>query len=373
MDLIMNDKLKYIVVAVSIVFSNANAETTKLSTDAGPNVKIVDSVSPSIPANASMPFPESTPKVSETTDTSNMREKLVADAIGKTQGARFPDQTSYGQTQRGTTARASGTQQEMMTTKQALMEKLSPIAPEDMKEALANRDRFSASLNQPIINSVPRTSSQTISLAAGSAYPVVRVAPGRPTYIVFEDITGAPWPLSEQVMNSGGSDRFFVRSYTNTPIVLVQPLVSYGNGDIGVLLKDLPVPISIVLANVEPDAVDKTYKYDSRINIRIPRRGPLAPKYSITSIAKIGLSSPELQSLLDGIPPSDAIRLKTDNSLVSAWRRADKMYLRTSMESKTQFSKTLSSADGTHVYEMELSPFVAMMQSGSTVTIKVEL
>lgn len=165
----------------------------------------------------------------------------------------------------------------------------------------------------------------------------------------------------------------FVRSYTNTPIVLVQPLVSYGNGDIGVLLKDLPVPISIVLANVEPDAVDKTYKYDSRINIRIPRRGPLAPKYSITSIAKIGLSSPELQSLLDGIPPSDAIRLKTDNSLVSAWRRADKMYLRTSMESKTQFSKTLSSADGTHVYEMELSPFVAMMQSGSTVTIKVEL
>lgn len=137
-----------------------------------------------------------------------MREKLVADAISKTEGARFPDQTSYGQTQRGTTARASGTQQEMMTTKQALMEKLSPIAPEDMKEALANRDRFSASLNQPIINSVPRTSSQTISLAAGSAYPVVRVAPGRPTYIVFEDITGAPWPLSEQVMNSGGSDRF---------------------------------------------------------------------------------------------------------------------------------------------------------------------
>lgn len=40
----MNDKLKYIVLAFSIVFSNANAETTKLSTDAGPNVKIVDSV-----------------------------------------------------------------------------------------------------------------------------------------------------------------------------------------------------------------------------------------------------------------------------------------------------------------------------------------
>lgn len=39
-----------------------------------------------------MPFPESTSTVTETNDTSNMREKLVADAIGKTGGARFPDQ-----------------------------------------------------------------------------------------------------------------------------------------------------------------------------------------------------------------------------------------------------------------------------------------
>lgn len=77
--------------------------------------------------------------------------------------------------------------------------------------------------------------------------------------------------------------------------------------------------------------------------------------------------------MLDGIAPDDATRLKTDNPQVKAWRRGDKLYLRTTMESKTQFSKTLSSADGTHVYEMELSPFVALMQQGSTVTVKVEL
>ncbi|WP_407215190.1 DotH/IcmK family type IV secretion protein [Enterobacter hormaechei] len=71
--------------------------------------------------------------------------------------------------------------------------------------------------------------------------------------------------------------------------------------------------------------------------------------------------------------PIDASKLKTDNKRVSVWRRADKLYVRSVLESRTQFSKTLSSADGTHVYEMEISPFITMMEQGSTITVKVEL
>ncbi|EHO4425281.1 hypothetical protein KJU82_003979 [Salmonella enterica] len=376
-------KFRYLFAVLGIVCTAASAETQKPCADAGPNVRMVDSVSPGNGnITAVRPFPEhdteTRPQNAETQQDSTLaaleeqRKRMLGD--GQT-APRFPDKTAYGPgtTDASSSARTGSSQQEMMTTKQALMEKISPVSPDVIKEALSNRDKFSASLNQSVINSVPRSSSQTINLSPGASQPVVRVAPGRPTYIVFEDITGSPWPLADKVINSGGDNRFYVRSFTDTPIVLVQPLVTYGNGDIGVLLKDLPVPITIVLANTEPNASDKTFVYDSRINLRIPRRGPLAPAHSITSISKIALSSPELQSMLDGIAPDDATRLKTDNPQVKAWRRGDKLYLRTTMESKSQFSKTLSSADGTHVYEMELSPFVAFMQQGSTVTVKVEL
>lgn len=374
-------KYKYLFAVLGIACISVNAETLKPSADAGQNVRMVDSVSPGNGNAASVrPFPEQSATDAQEDTTLAAIEEQRKRMLGEGQDGQtapvFPDKTAYGP---GTTedvnssARPGSSQQDVMTTKQALMEKISPVSPEVIKEALSNRDKFSASLNQSVINSVPRSSSQTISLSPGSSQPVVRVAPGRPTYIIFEDITGSPWPLADKVINSGGDNRFYVRSFTDTPIVLVQPLVTYGNGDIGVLLKDLPVPITIVLANTEPSASDKTFVYDSRINLRIPRRGPLAPAHSITSYSKIALSSPELQSMLDGIAPADATRLKTDTPEVKAWRRGDKLYLRTTMESKTQFSKTLSSADGTHVYEMELSPFVALMQQGSTVTVKVEL
>lgn len=374
--------------AVLTVTCSFQVNSQQLSTAAGPNINMVTPVSPAAPTASTLPFPDTvkpatTVSEGETEDRelAKMRAKLAAEEEENSKPTqKFPDRTSYGQSQSQSqsqstaqsSSRKNSTQEEMTTTEQALLDRVSPMSPEAIKEALQARDGFSASANQPVINSVPKTSSQTISLSTGSAMPVVRVAPGRPTYIVFEDITGAPWPLALPVVNSAGDKNYYVRSFTDTPIVLVQPLVTYGNGDIGVILKDLPIPITLVLANVEPNAKDKTHVYDSRINLRIPRRGPLAPAYSITSISKITLSSPELQSLLDGIAPTDAIRLKTDSSKVTAWKRGNKLYLRTSLSSKTQFSKTLSSADGTHVYEMELSPFVAMMDEGSTVTVKVE-
>jgi intracellular multiplication protein IcmK len=377
----MNYKITFLAAIVGLICQPVSAADPDPSSG---NVSIVASIDPT---NASVPFPDNGSAASGATgsDAAQMRNKLnTAPSGGSAESRRFPDQTDYEPTQ-GNSAAArntstsrgnrSGNQQEMMTTKQALMEGIRPgnLTPEDIREALSARDEISASMNTPVINSVPQITSQTISLSPGDATPVVRVAPGRPTYIVFEDITGAPWPLEYPPINHSGSKRFYVSGFTDKPFVTIQPLVTYGNGDIGVILKNLPVPISLVLANAEPTAADKVYKYDSRVNIRIPRRGPLASQNTITTVNKIALTDPELQSLLDGIPPKDATRLNTDNKRVSVWRRADKLYVRSAMESRTQFSKTLSSADGTHVYEMEISPFITMMEQGSTITVKVEL
>lgn len=381
----MNFRITFLAAIVGLLCQPVNA-----AAPASGNVTIVASIDPTAPA---VPFPDGTNAGATaptdvdqgTSGQTQMRSTLNTENNDNADSPqRFPDHTSFEPQQTdsnsarntsGSRSSHSSNQQEMMTTKQALMEGIRPgnLSPEDIREALSARDEISASMNTPVINSVPQITSQTISLSPGDATPVVRVAPGRPTYIVFEDITGAPWPLEYPPINHSGSKRFYVSGFTDKPFVTIQPLVTYGNGDVGVILKDLPVPVSLVLANVEPAAIDKVYKYDSRVNIRIPRRGPLAPLNTITTVNKIALTDPELQSLLDGIPPKDANRLKTDNKRVSVWRRADKLYVRSELESRTQFSKTLSSADGTHVYEMEISPFITMMEQGSTITVKVEL
>lgn len=372
----MNYKIAFVATLLGLICQPLNAAVSSSG-----NVSIVASVDPT---DSAVPFPDGPGAEKATGDQAQMRATLNNNAPDNAASSRrFPDQTSFEPTQSdsqstgGASSRSgrSGNQQEMMSTKQALMEGIRPgnLSPEDIREALSARDEMSASLNTPVINAVPQITSQTISLSPGDATPVVRVAPGRPTYIVFEDITGAPWPLEYPPINHSGSKRFYVSGFEDKPFVTIQPLVTYGNGDVGVILKDLPVPVALVLANAEPSSADKVYKYDSRVNIRIPRRGPLAPVNTITTVNKIALSDPELQSLLDGIPPKDASKLKTDNKRVSVWRRADKLYVRSVLESRTQFSKTLSSADGTHVYEMEISPFITMMEQGSTITVKVEL
>ena len=372
----MNYKIAFVATLLGLICQPLNAAVSSSG-----NVSIVASVDPT---DSAVPFPDGPGVEKGTGDQAQMRATLNNTAPDNAASSRrFPDQTSFEPTQAdsqstgGTNSRSgrSGNQQEMKSTKQALMEGIRPgnLSPEDIREALSARDEMSASLNTPVINAVPQLTSQTISLSPGDATPVVRVAPGRPTYIVFEDITGAPWPLEYPPINHSGAKRFYVSGFEDKPFVTIQPLVTYGNGDVGVILKDLPVPVALVLANAEPSSADKVYKYDSRVNIRIPRRGPLAPVNTITTVNKIALSDPELQSLLDGIPPKDASKLKTDNKRVSVWRRADKLYVRSVLESRTQFSKTLSSADGTHVYEMEISPFITMMEQGSTITVKVEL
>jgi intracellular multiplication protein IcmK len=295
----------------------------------------------------------------------------------------FPRKTNYGSGQsaeqgQGTSAQSQSGQQtksgqlvETMTTAQAVEQMVAPLTPDEIRKVSGLRDGVSRQIATPEVATVPRTSSITVDLSPGASVPVVRVAAGRPTYIIFQDITGAPWPLATAPINAQ-EKKFYAGWFSGTPTVYIQPRAAYGNGDIGVLLKELPVPINIVLANGETGSKSKSREYDSTIYLRIPKRGPMAPTHSITSVSKIGLYDQDLQSLLDGVPPSQAIKLKTDNPRIAVWKMGKKMYVRTQLSTKSMYSKTLSSADGTHVFEMELSPFVTLLDGDKTLTVKVD-
>lgn len=76
------------------------------------------------------------------------------------------------------------------------------------------------------------------------------------------------------------------------------------------LLKGLATPVIINVKGAEPSVKSKTVDVDYRLDLRIPKRSPDTPVYTATPEKKISLYDKQLQSVLDGIPPEDAQRLK---------------------------------------------------------------
>lgn len=297
----------------------------------------------------------------------NAQQQMQQQLITTPPSGSFPT-TTHGQQTTG-----QGAEQQMgMTTTQAASQIIAPIAPSDVRLLRGLNDEMARATAVVPVSVVPRISSLTADLSPGASIPAVRVAANNPTFIVFEDITGAPWPLAGPPMNPDPAN-YFISWYPDTPTLYVQPKTGYGQGSFGLMLKDLVSPINIILANNEPDNTATSRTYDARISIRIPLRGPLAKKNTIYSVEKIALHDEVLQAFLDGVPVQKAKQLKTDNKRVVVWKLGDKIYVRTQLNTKSIFSKTLSSSDGTHVYEMELTPFVTLTDMSETVTVTVEL
>lgn len=223
------------------------------------------------------------------------------------------------------------------------------------------------------VDVVPRISSRTISLSPGAALPVLRTAPGHPASVVFTDSTGAPWPLGAPPFN-GNDTGFFVTYIPDSPVMQVQALRQYDRGSITVYLKGLPVPVIIDVNSGEPDSSSAAQVVDSRLDLRLPRRGPQAKRLPAGD-SKIALYDDTLQAFLDGIPPQDAHRLKTQGNVpdTQVWQRGDDLFIRTHSALRDAFEQTLSAGDGTTLYRLPLTPQAAFSVAGKTTYLTINL
>lgn len=224
---------------------------------------------------------------------------------------------------------------------------------------------------QPV-DTVPRISAQTVNLSPGASLPLVRTAVDQPSSIVFMDSTGAPWPLGAPPFN-GNNKGFFVQHIPDSDIVSVQALRQYDRGNITVYLKGLNVPVIVNITSGEPDSGGNAQVIDSRLDLRIPRRGPNA-KALPAGENKIGLYNDLLQAFLDGIPPKEARRLKAKGVPdTEVWEVGDDLYIRTRAELRDSFEQTLASGDGTTLYKLPVTPEAAFSVAGKTSYLTIEL
>ena len=253
------------------------------------------------------------------------------------------------------------------------IQQAAPLSRQDIQALNGAVDQEKRARAWAPVNTVPRISTLTVSLSPGASLPLLRTAVNQPSSVVFTDATGAPWPLAAPPYN-GNEAGFTVQYIPDSSVMIVQAKRQYDQGNVTVYLKGLPVPVIVEVNSGEADSNSTTQVTDSRLDLRIPQRGPGARALP-SGESKIGLWNSTLQAFLDGIPPKEAQRLNTRGNVpdTTVWQMGDDLYIRTRSELRDSFEQTLSSGDGTTLYKLPLTPDAAFSVAGKTEYLNIAL
>ena len=250
----------------------------------------------------------------------------------------------------------------------------SPLAPNEIRQLHEDFDETRRAKAEELVTPIPRISSISVDLSPGGATPVVHTMRNQASSLVFLDATGAPWPLAARP-RLASAGYFDVQWLGGTSDVVVTATSSYESVGMAVFLKGLPTPIMVELNSGEPDSSAKTRVIDTRLDIRVPGRGPNA-KASFMGTSRIGMYDDVLQQFLDGIPPNDARRVSIEGSSpthTEVWTLGDSLYLRTPLEIRSAFEQTMSSADGMHIYKLDPTPLIMVSDGGENVSLTLDI
>lgn len=209
----------------------------------------------------------------------------------------------------------------------------------------------------------PLVSSQNVSLSPGTVPPVVRLANGYVSSIVFVDQTGAPWPIT--AYSIGNPQAFNIQWDNESNLLMIQGHGAYVSGNMAVSLKKLDTPIMLTLVS-EQNVVDY------RLDFRVQGRGPNANGAMIASTLPQN-NNHILMNLLDGVPPSNARSLEVEGGQGQAWLQGSTMFLRTQLTVLSpSWQATMNSPDGTKVYQMAATPLVLVSDRGNSVPLRIK-
>ncbi len=209
----------------------------------------------------------------------------------------------------------------------------------------------------------PTATSQIVNLSPGSTPPVIRLAQGFVSSLVFLDSTGAPWPIS--AYDLGDPTAFNIQWDKTSNTLMIQSTKLYTYGNLAVRLRGLNTPVMLTL-------IPGQKAVDYRVDLRVQGYGPNAK----TPTAEIGLppsANDVLLHVLDGVPPPGSTRLTVSGGDARAWLLNEKMYIRTNLTILSPgWIGIMTSADGMHAYEMQKSPVLLVSWHGKVMQLKVE-
>lgn len=238
-----------------------------------------------------------------------------------------------------------------------------PMSPEQIQRLrqLFNQSQFAAA-SMPGTPPRPTATSQFVNLAPGSTPPVIRLAQGFVSSLVFIDASGAPWPI--EAYDIGNPSAFNIQWNKSDNTLMIQATTLYTYGNLAVRLQGLNTPVMLTL-------IPGGQAIDYRVDLRIQAMGPNAAPTPVVSLPNS--ANPELLAVLDGVPPTGSTEVQVCGGGVQAWLRGDQLFVRTRYSIISPgWVSTMSSADGMHAYLMTKAPLLLAAQNGRVVQLKVE-
>ncbi|MDF1645979.1 MAG: DotH/IcmK family type IV secretion protein [Legionellaceae bacterium] len=209
----------------------------------------------------------------------------------------------------------------------------------------------------------PTATSQFVNLSPGSTPPVIRLSQGFVSSLVFLDSTGAPWPIAAYDLGDPNAFNIQWDKVSNTLMIQASKLYTYGN--LAVRLRGLNTPVMLTL-------IPGQKAVDYRVDLRVQGYGPNAKQMPMG--ANIPPSASDvLLHVLDGVPPAGSTRLVVSGGDAQAWMLNSRMFIRTNLTILSPgWIGSMTSADGTHAYEMHKSPVLLVSWHGKVMQLKVE-
>lgn len=244
-----------------------------------------------------------------------------------------------------------------------LLDKISPLTPEQIIEMRKAQDRTQRAVaTLPDTPPRPVSSTLTIDLSPGVTPPVIRLGAGFVTSLVFVDSTGQSWPIADYSL--GNPKNFNIQWDRKTNTLFIQSTTAYNSGNLAVRLATLDTPVMLSLVSGQREV-------DYRVDLQVRGRGPNATA-ALVGDGLPAAPKPILLSVLDGVPPPGSLELQVTGGCGRAWMYKGKMIFRTHLTLLSPaWIATISSLDGTRVYEMNPTPLILATQNGKTIKIGV--
>lgn len=209
----------------------------------------------------------------------------------------------------------------------------------------------------------PAVTTQMVRLDPGSTPSVIRLGQGFISSVVFLDSTGAPWPIVAYDLGDPAS--FNIQWDKAGNILMIQSKKLYTYGNMAIKLQDLNTPIMLTL-------VPGQQVIDYRVDMRVQGYGPNAKDLPMGESLPASAND-ELLHVLDDIPPLGSKPLKVKGGPAKAWAVGNTMFVRTTLTLLSPgWVSMMTSADGTHAYQMTSAPILLVSWHGKVMQLKIE-
>lgn len=241
-----------------------------------------------------------------------------------------------------------------------VIDRTAPMSVEEIRRLRLELSERERAWNENVSKTPPPkpvVSEYRLDLSPGATPPVVRVTMGQGALVTFIGADGKPWPLKEvDNFNSTGIRVTQLASH----VLSISLKAPYANGSVGVMLEDLATGVTFGVVPAQAET-------DHRVELIVPKVYGAVPAGSAAvggSYDVPSLNTRDLSGYLLKIPPASAIELKVEGGggFVTAWQSSrERMVVRTSraVVSPAAFRRH-SSSDGTHVYELPLTPVLTI-------------